>query len=87
MHNIGHINTWLLSHTCLTFCTFSISCSDLHDFINKKTLPPNRIIVPSEESDDDMVGSSDSEMDISIESARVGSVEESFISEEGKENK
>ena len=55
----------------------------------KKTLPPNRIIVPSEESDDDMVGSSTSEMDISIESdsARVGSVEESFIREEGKENK
>ena len=55
----------------------------------KKTLPPNRIIVPSEESDDDMVGSSDSEMDISIDShsARVGSAEESFISEEGKENK
>ena len=55
----------------------------------KKTLPPNRIILPSEESDDDMVGSSDSEMDISIESdsARVGSVEESFISEESKENK
>ena len=53
----------------------------------KKTLPPNRIIVPSEESDDDMVGSSDSEIDISIDSdsARVGSVEESFISEEGKE--
>ena len=55
----------------------------------KKTLPPNRIIVPTEESDDDMVGSSDSEMDISIESdsARVESVEEPFISEEGKENK
>ena len=55
----------------------------------KKTLPPNRIIVTSEESDDDMVGSSDSEMDISIEndSALVESVEESFISEEGKENK
>ena len=54
----------------------------------KKTLPPNRIIVPSKESDD-MVGSSNSEIDISIESdsARVGSVEESFISEEGKENK
>ena len=54
----------------------------------KKTSPPNRII-PSKESDDDMVGSSNSEMDISIESdsARVGSVEESFISEEGKENK
>ena len=36
-----------------------------------------------------MVGSSNSEMDISIESdsSRVGSVEESFISEEGKENK
>ena len=53
----------------------------------KKTLPPNRIIV--KESDDDMVGSSDSKMDISIESdsARVESVEESFISEEGKENK
>ena len=33
----------------------------------KKTLPPNRIIVMSEESDDDMVGSSDSKMDISIE--------------------
>ena len=30
----------------------------------KKTLPPNRIIVPSEESDDDMVDSSDREMDI-----------------------
>ena len=42
----------------------------------KKTLPPNRIIVPSEESDDDMVDSSDSERDISIDSdsARVGSV-------------
>ena len=55
----------------------------------KKTSPPNRIIIPSKESNDDMVGSSDSEMDISIESnsARVGSVEESFISEEGKENK
>ena len=55
----------------------------------KKTSPPNRIIIPSKESDDDMVGSSNSEMDISIESdsARVGSVEESFISEEGKENK
>ena len=55
----------------------------------KKTSPPNRIIVPSEESDDDMVDSSDREMDISIDSdsARVGSVEESFISEEGKENK
>ena len=52
----------------------------------KKTSPPNRIIIPSNESDDDMVGSSDSEMDISIESdsARVGSGEESFISEEGK---
>ena len=35
-----------------------------------------------------LVGSSNSEMDIAIESdsARVGSVEESFISEEGKEN-
>ena len=55
----------------------------------KKTSPPNRIIIPSKESDDDMVGSSNSEMDISIESdsAQVGSVEESFISEEGKENK
>ena len=55
----------------------------------KKTLPPNRIIVPSEESDDDMVDPSDSEMGISIDSdsERVGSVEESFISEEGKENK
>ena len=30
----------------------------------KKTLPPNRIIVPSEESDDDMVDSSYREMDI-----------------------
>ena len=52
----------------------------------KKTSPPNRITIPSNESDDDMVGSSDSEMDISIESdsARVGSGEESFISEEGK---
>ena len=55
----------------------------------KKTSPPNRIIVPSKESEDDMVGSSNNEMDISIESdsARVGSVEESFISEEGKENR
>ena len=55
----------------------------------KKTLPPNRIIVTSEESDDDMVSSSDYEIDISIESdsARVESVDESFISEEGKENK
>ena len=34
----------------------------------KKTLPPNRIIVPSEGSDDDMVDSSDKEMDISIDS-------------------
>ena len=36
-----------------------------------------------------MVGSSDSEMGISIDSdsACVGSVEESFIGEEGKENK
>ena len=36
-----------------------------------------------------MVDSSDREMDISIDSdsARVGSVEESFIGEEGKENK
>ena len=55
----------------------------------KKTSPPNRIIIPSKESDEDMEGSSNSEMDISIESdsERVGSVEESFISEEGKENK
>ena len=55
----------------------------------KKTSPPNRIIITSKESDEDMVGSSNSEMDISIESdsARFGSVEESFISEEGKENK
>ena len=55
----------------------------------KKTSPHNRIILPSKESDGDMVGSSNSEIDISIESdgARVGSVEESFISEEGKENK
>ena len=47
----------------------------------KKTLPPNRIIVPSEGSHDDMVDSSDREMGISIDSdsARVGSVEESFI--------
>ena len=54
----------------------------------KKISPHNRII-PSKESDDDMVGSSNSVMDISIESdsARVGSVEESFIREEGKENK
>ena len=54
----------------------------------KKTLPPNRIIVPSEESDD-MVDPSDSEMGISIDSdsERVGGVEKSFISEEGKENK
>ena len=54
----------------------------------KKTLPPNRM-VPSEESNDDIVDPSDSEKDISIDSdsARVGSVEESFISEEGKENK
>ena len=54
-----------------------------------KTLPPNRIIVSSEESDDDIVDSSDREMDISIDSdsARVESVEESFIGEEGKENK
>ena len=39
----------------------------------KKTSPPNRIIIPSKESDEDMVGSSNSEMDISIESdsARV----------------
>ena len=34
----------------------------------KKTSPPNRIIIPSKESDEDMVGSSNSEMDISIES-------------------
>ena len=55
----------------------------------KKTSPPNRIIVPSEGSDDDMVDSSDKEMDISIESdsARVGNVEKSFIGEKGKENK
>ena len=55
----------------------------------KKTSPPKRIIILSKESDDDIVGSSNSEMDISIESdsARVGSVEESFILEEGKENK
>ena len=55
----------------------------------EKTSPPNRIIIPSKESDDDMVGLSNSEMDFSIESdsARVGSVEESFKSEEGKENK
>ena len=55
----------------------------------KKTLPPNRIIVPSEGSDDDMVDSSDREMHISIEndSARVGKVEKSFIGEEGKGNK
>ena len=55
----------------------------------KKTSPHNRIIIPSKESDEDMVGSSNSEMDISIksDSARVRSVEESFISEEGKENK
>ena len=40
----------------------------------KKTLQPNRIIVPTEESDDDIVDSFDSEMDISIDSdsARVG---------------
>ena len=45
--------------------------------------------VHSNVSDDDMVSSSDSIMDISIDSdsARVGSVEESFIGEEGKENK
>ena len=55
----------------------------------KKTPPPNRIIIPSNKSDDDMVGSSVSKMDISIESNSdiVGSVEESFISEEGKESK
>ena len=52
----------------------------------KKTLPPNKIIVPSEESDDDMVDSSYREMDISIDSD-VGSVEELYISEEGKGNK
>ena len=34
----------------------------------KKTIPPNIMLVPSEESDDDMIGSSDSEMDISNES-------------------
>ena len=34
----------------------------------KKTSPPNRIIIPSKESDEDMVGSSNSEMGISIES-------------------
>ena len=47
----------------------------------KKTLPPNRIIVPSEERDDDMVDSSDREMEFSIDSdsASVGSVQESFI--------
>ena len=56
----------------------------------KKTLPPNRIIVPSEGIDDDMVDSSDREMGFSIESdsARVGNVEKSFIiGEEGEENK
>ena len=55
----------------------------------KKTLPPNRIIVQSEGIDDDLVDSSDREMNISIESdsARVGNVEKSFIGEEGKENK
>ena len=37
----------------------------------KKTSPPNRIIIPSKESDDDMVGSSNSEMDISIENLKV----------------
>ena len=46
----------------------------------KKTLPPNKILVPSEESDDDLVESLDREIDISIESdsARVGSVEERY---------
>ena len=34
----------------------------------KKTSPPNISIIPSKESDEDMVGSSNSEMDISIES-------------------
>ena len=34
----------------------------------KKTIPPNIMLVPSEKSDDDMIGSSDSEMDISNES-------------------
>ena len=32
----------------------------------KKTSPSNRIIIPSKESDEDMVGSSNSEMDISL---------------------
>ena len=32
----------------------------------KKTLPPNRIIVTSEESDDDMVGSSFFQLEIGI---------------------
>ena len=52
----------------------------------KKTSPPNRIIIPSKESNEDMVGSSNSKMDISIESDSAR-VEESFISEKGKENK
>ena len=34
----------------------------------KKSLPPNRIIIPFEGSDDNMVDSSDREMGISIES-------------------
>ena len=61
----------------------------LDNFTNEQRRLHHLIIIPSKESDDDMVGSSNSEMDISIESdsARVGSVEESFISEEGKENK
>ena len=63
----------------------------LDNFINEQRRPHHltEIIIPSKESDEDMVGSSNIEMDISIESdsARVGSVEESFISEEGKENK
>ena len=35
----------------------------------KKSLPPNRMTVPSEERDDDMVDSSDREMGIPIENA------------------
>ena len=79
---------------CLFFIVFGFRQTQPHAFNKlykgtKQTLPTNRIIVTSEESDDDMVGSSDSKIDISIEndSARVESVEESFISEEGKENK
>ena len=48
----------------------------------KKTLPPNRIIVPSEERDDDMVDSSDREMEFSIDSDSARcfeSVQELFI--------